>query len=75
MNADGAHAPHNPAGADTGSMRKAAGTVKNAKNHLFQEDTTVLWWKTPGSVGHKGEITLSALLLSIAHSFTAKELL
>ncbi|KAB5530867.1 hypothetical protein PHYPO_G00134280 [Pangasianodon hypophthalmus] len=54
MSADGAHAPHNPAGTDTESMRKAAGTAKNAKNHLFQEDTTVPWWKTPGSASHKG---------------------
>lgn len=71
MSADGAHAPYIPAGADTESMRKASGTAKNAKNHLFQEDTTVPWWKTPGSASHKGEIALSARLLSLSLSFTA----
>ncbi|KAG7317116.1 hypothetical protein KOW79_019414 [Hemibagrus wyckioides] len=55
MSADGAYAPYNPAGADTESMRKAAGTTEKAKNHLFQEDTTVLWWKTPGSASHKDQ--------------------
>lgn len=76
MSADGAYAPYNPAGADTESMRKAAGTTEKAKNHLFQEDTTVLWWKTPGSASHKGEITLSGLLLSLSHfSCSVKELL
>lgn len=72
MSADGACAPHNPAGADTESMKKAAGSAKNAKNHLFQEDTTGPWWKTPGSASHKGEIVLSGLLLSHSLSFTVK---
>ncbi|GAA6101132.1 uncharacterized protein LOC113536281 [Tachysurus ichikawai] len=31
MSADGAHAPYNPAGADTESMRKAAGTAKKPR--------------------------------------------
>lgn len=75
MSADGAHAPHNPAGTDTESVRKAAGTAKNAKNHLFQEDTTVPWRKTPSSASHKGEIALSALLLFLSLSFTGEELL
>lgn len=74
MSADGAHAPHNPAGADTESMRKAAGTAEMPKNHLFQEHTTGPWWKTPGSGGYKGELTLSTLLLSFFLFFTVKEL-
>ncbi|KAF5908565.1 hypothetical protein DAT39_001633 [Clarias magur] len=55
MSADGARAPHNPAGADTESMRKAAGAAKNAKNHLFQEDTTARRWRTQGSASHKDQ--------------------
>ncbi|XP_062846786.1 uncharacterized protein LOC134308810 isoform X2 [Trichomycterus rosablanca] len=52
--ADGACVTHKTAGADTESVRKAAGSPKYAKSHLFQEHVTVVGRKTRGSDGDKG---------------------